>query len=209
MRICVIGAGAIGGLLAIKLAQAGHIVSVVARGSNLLAIQNNGFKLITEDGTASTLHLRATQTIGDLGTQDLVILGMKAHQVAAVVRDLESLYHENTMVLTAQNGIPWWYFYKHGGQYDGQCLESVDPGGEIAKYLPIDRVVGTVVYPAAELIAQGLFSILKVIASLLQKSIIVSPQEFNSYLRRSKRLVLKHLLFQISDQKFGRNFGVI
>jgi 2-dehydropantoate 2-reductase len=86
MRICVIGAGAIGGLLAIKLAQAGHIVSVVARGANLLAIQNNGFKLIAEDGTESITHLKATDIIRDLGPQDLVILGMKAHQVAAVVQ---------------------------------------------------------------------------------------------------------------------------
>ncbi len=155
MRICVIGAGAIGGLLAIKLAQAGHIVSVVARGANLLAIQNKGFKLIAEDGTESITHLKATDIIRDLGPQDLVILGMKAHQVAAVVHDIASLYHENTMVLTAQNGIPWWYFYKHGGQYDGKCLESVDPGGEIAKHLPIDRVVGTVVYPAAEIVVPG------------------------------------------------------
>ena len=110
MRICVIGAGAIGGLLAIKLAQAGHIVSVVARGANLLAIQNKGFKLIAEDGTESITHLKATDIIRDLGPQDLVILGMKAHQLAAVVHDIASLYHENTMVLTAQNGIPWWYF---------------------------------------------------------------------------------------------------
>jgi len=89
------------------------------------------------------------------GPQDLVILGMKAHQVAAIVQELPAMYHDETMVLTAQNGIPWWYFFKHGGEYDGRTLESVDPGGVIAKNLPIERVVGTVVYPAAEMIQPG------------------------------------------------------
>jgi 2-dehydropantoate 2-reductase len=155
MKICVVGAGAIGGLLAIKLAQSGNDVTVIARGPNLKAIQDHGFKLITEDGGESITQLRALGSMSEAGPQDLVILGMKAHQVAAIVQELPTLYHDETMVLTAQNGIPWWYFLKHGGEYDGRTLESVDPGGVIAKNLPIERVVGTVVYPAAEMIQPG------------------------------------------------------
>ncbi len=155
MKICVVGAGAIGGLLAIKLAHSGNDVTVIARGSKLKAIQENGFKFIAEDGTESITKLRAMNSISQAGQQDLVILGMKAHQVAAVVQELPALYHKETMVLTAQNGIPWWYFFKHGGEFSGRTLESVDPGGTIATHLPIERVVGTVVYPAAEIIAPG------------------------------------------------------
>jgi 2-dehydropantoate 2-reductase len=114
MRICVIGAGAIGGLLAAKLADAGEDVSVIARGPHLAAINANGLKLI--EGDKETLaKVKASDRIADVGAQDLVILGMKAHQVAAVVRDLPALYGPETTVLTAQNGIPWWYFFKHGG----------------------------------------------------------------------------------------------
>ena len=155
MKICVVGAGAIGGLLAIKLAQSGNDVTVIARGPNLKAIQENGFKLIAEDASESITQLRALGSMSEAGPQDLVILGMKAHQVAAIVHELPAMYHEETMVLTAQNGIPWWYFFKHGGEYEGRTLESVDPGGIIAANLPIERVVGTVVYPAAEMIQPG------------------------------------------------------
>ncbi len=155
MKICVVGAGAIGGLLAIKLAQSGNDVTVIARGPNLKAIQEHGFKLIAENGSESITQLRALGSMSEAGPQDLVILGMKAHQVGAIVQELPAMYHDETMVLTAQNGIPWWYFFKHGGMYDGRTLESVDPGGLIAKNLPIERVVGTVVYPAAEMIQPG------------------------------------------------------
>jgi 2-dehydropantoate 2-reductase len=155
MKICIVGAGAIGGLLAIKLAHSGNDVTVIARGPNLKAIQENGFKFIAEDGTESITKLRALGSISEAGIQDLVILGMKAHQVAAIIHELPALYHHDTMVLTAQNGIPWWYFFKHGGEYEGRILESVDPGGVIAANLPIDRVVGTVVYPAAEIVEPG------------------------------------------------------
>jgi 2-dehydropantoate 2-reductase len=99
--------------------------------------------------------MRATDKISELGPQDLVILGMKAHQVSAVVTDLHHLYHQETMVMTAQNGIPWWYFFKQQGPHANKELESVDPGGLIAKNLPIERVIGTVVYPAAEIVSPG------------------------------------------------------
>lgn len=155
MRICIIGAGSIGGLLAVKLAEAGEDVSVIARGPHLAAIQNNGLKLVTEDGNEISAKVAAHQEIAKAGTQDLVVLGMKAHQVAAVVDDMQALYDENTMVLTAQNGIPWWYFMGFGGQWDGRRLASVDPGGTIADNLPASRVIGSVVYPAAEIAEPG------------------------------------------------------
>jgi len=154
MRICVIGAGAIGGLLAAKLADAGEEVSVIARGPHLAAISADGLKLI--EGDKETIaKVKASSRIADVGEQDLIILGMKAHQVAAVVRDLPAIYGPQTAVLTAQNGIPWWYFFKHGGPYEGARLESVDPGGVIADNLPIERVLASVVYPAAEIERPG------------------------------------------------------
>ncbi len=155
MRICVVGAGAIGGLLAAKLQQSGDQVSVIARGPHLAAIKANGLKLIDEDGSELVATVAATDKIAEAGQQDLVILGMKAHQVAAVAADLKQLYTDETMVLTAQNGIPWWYFFKHGGSFEGRRLESVDPGGVVAANLPIERVLASVVYPAAEIIQPG------------------------------------------------------
>lgn len=155
MKICVVGAGAIGGLLGVKLSQAGEEVTLIARGPHLAAIRQQGMRLVQEDGDDVVVRPNATDRIADAGIQDLVILGMKAHQVAAVVKDLPAMYHEDTMVLTAQNGIPWWYFMKHGGPQEGQRLESVDPGGIIADNLDIDRVIGSVVYPAAEIVAPG------------------------------------------------------
>jgi 2-dehydropantoate 2-reductase len=155
MKICVVGAGAIGGLLAAKLQQAGEQVSVIARGPHLAAIKANGLKLIEENGSEVVARVVATDKIAEAGPQDLVILGMKAHQVAAVVNDLKHLYTPDTMVLTAQNGIPWWYFFKHGGPYEGRQLDSVDPGGTVAANLPIERVLASVVYPAAEIIEPG------------------------------------------------------
>ena len=98
---------------------------------------------------------KAVGNIREAGPQDLIVLGMKAHQVAAVVDDLAAAYTDDTMVLTAQNGIPYWYFMKHGGSNQGRVIESVDPGGVVAKGIPIDRVIGSVVYPAAEMIAPG------------------------------------------------------
>jgi 2-dehydropantoate 2-reductase len=155
MKICVVGAGAIGGLLAAKLQNAGEDVSVIARGPHLAAIRANGLKLIEEDGNEIVARVKATDKIAEAGPQDLVILGMKAHQVEAVVVDLKQLYGPETMVLTAQNGIPWWYFFKVGGTYEGRQLKSVDPTGAIAANLPIERVIASIVYPAAEIIQPG------------------------------------------------------
>jgi 2-dehydropantoate 2-reductase len=154
MKICVIGAGAIGGLLAAKLARAGEDVSVLARGAHLAAIASSGLTLI-EKGVETVAKVGASDRIADFGEQDLIILGVKAHQIAAVVGDLPAVMGPRTAVLTAQNGIPWWYFFKHGGPHEGRRLESVDPGGVIADHLPVERVLACVVYQAAEIARPG------------------------------------------------------
>ena len=154
MKICVIGAGAIGGLLAAKLAEAGEEVGVVARGAQLKAIREHGLVLREEDRDI-VARVAASDRIADLGEPDLIVLGVKAHQVAAVAPDVGSILGPRTLVLTAQNGIPWWYFFRHGGPREGVRLQSVDPGGVIADHLPIDRVIATVVYPAAEIERPG------------------------------------------------------
>ncbi len=155
MRICVVGAGAIGGFMAVRLAAAGAEVSVVVRGANLAAVRANGMKLIAEDGAESVQRLHASDRLADLGRQDVVILGMKAHQVAAVVDDVAAVLEPDTTVVTTQNGIPWWYFHRHGGPYEGRRLESVDPGGVISARIPAERVVGCIVFPACEIAAPG------------------------------------------------------
>jgi 2-dehydropantoate 2-reductase len=150
MKICVVGAGAIGGLVAAKLAALGHEVSVVVRGPHLAAIREKGL-ILQEAGTERTFQVRATDRMAELGKQDLVVIGLKAHQVAGVAAEIQGLCGPSTIVLTAQNGIPWWYFFKSGGPYEGTTLESVDPGGIIAKNIDVDRVLGSIIYPAADI----------------------------------------------------------
>lgn len=155
MKVTIVGAGSIGGLLAVGLAQAGASVSVVARGAHLLAIQERGLTLIAEDGSEKNVRVAASQALADLGTQDVVVLGMKAHQIASVAPDLHHVLGPDTRVLTTQNGVPWWYFEKLDSPYAGQRLNSVDPGGEIARHIPVDRVIASIAYPAAEIAAPG------------------------------------------------------
>lgn len=154
MRITIVGAGAIGGLLGFRLAAKGHEVSLVARGAHLRALRERGLTLIAEDGTSETLPIPAADRIGE-GPHDLIVLGMKAHQVADAATAVAASLGENTMILTAQNGIPWWYFHGQEGPHAGARLESVDPGGRIAACFPAGRVIGSVVYPAAEIIEPG------------------------------------------------------
>ncbi len=154
MRVCVFGAGAIGGLLAAKLAASGEEVTVIARGAHLAAIRERGLTLV-EEGAETVARVRATDRAEEAGPQDVVVLGMKAHQLAPVVGEVRALLGPRTVVVTAQNGIPWWYFARHGGPYEGRRLESVDPGGAIAASLDVERVVGSIVYPAAELAGPG------------------------------------------------------
>jgi len=161
MKICVVGAGAIGGLLGVKFALAGHDVSLVARGANLHAIAEGGMRLRMADGVE--LHareVRAAASIDELEPHDVVILGMKAHQVEAVARGLPRLMHARSVLLPMQNGIPWWYFQRLPAEsaarkFEGRRVASVDPEGVIAQAVDSARIVGCVVYPAAELVAPG------------------------------------------------------
>jgi 2-dehydropantoate 2-reductase len=155
MNIAVIGAGAIGGQIAAKLAAAGESVSVVARGEHLKAIRARGL-VLKEGGVEIVARVEATDRIADLRHPDLVVLGVKAHQLAAIAADVASILRPETILLTTQNGIPWWYFFKHGGPYEGHRLESVDPGGIIARHLPVDAVIAGIIYQAAEIESPGL-----------------------------------------------------
>lgn len=156
MKICIVGAGSIGGYLAVQFAEAGHDVTVCARGAHLAAIQARGLELIMEDGTRRiTRNLRATEDIRSAGQHDLVILAVKAHQVEVIVEDLPALFHEDTTLIPMQNGIPWWYFQRHGGEHEGQIVRTADPQGKIAATIDPRRIVGCVVYPAASIVAPG------------------------------------------------------
>jgi 2-dehydropantoate 2-reductase len=155
MKICVFGAGAIGGYMGVKLAQAGADVSLVARGPHLAAMKANGLKLIEEDGTQTVVQVTASDDPADLGPQDYVIVTLKAHSVPAVVGKMQPLIGDHTTIVSGVNGVPWWYFHKIGGDLDGTRLESVDPGNAQWDGFGPDRVLGCVVYPAAEVIQPG------------------------------------------------------
>ena len=156
MRICIIGAGAIGGLMGARLALAGDQVTVVDQGAHLAAIKQNGLKLIWQDGAEFVAPVaRATDNVEEAGPQDLVILALKAHYLESVARQLSAVVGPETMILTVQNGIPWWYFHKHGGEFDGHRLDTLDPGGVLGKNIDGDRIIGCVVYPAAAVTEPG------------------------------------------------------
>lgn len=156
MKICIVGAGAIGGYLGVKLALAGEDVTLIARGAHLEAIRQHGFRLIMADGTEYVAdNARATSDMREAGAQEVVFVTVKAHSLPGIAPAMRALYGPDTMVVTAQNGIPWWYFHKHGGEYEGRRIESVDPDGVIEANLEVDRVIGCVVYPATELERPG------------------------------------------------------
>jgi len=156
MRICVVGAGSIGGHLAVLFATVGHEVTVIARGAHLAAIRENGLRLILDDGSEHLVrHMHATDDIRSAGPQDLVILAVKANQVEPIVDDVTTLIGEGTVLIPMQNGIPWWYFQRHGGPFEGHCVRVVDPHARIMNTIDPQRIVGCVVYPAAGIAAPG------------------------------------------------------
>lgn len=161
MRIAVVGAGSIGGFLGARLALAGEDVTFIARGANLKAITQSGFTLIEEDGREEHAGTVKAAAIGDATPVDMVLLALKAHQVAAIAPDLPRLFGAKTSVVTLQNGVPWWYCYKLGGPYDGRPVRAADPDGVIAAHIADERIIGTVVYPASELIAPGVVKIIE------------------------------------------------
>ena len=155
-RICIFGAGAIGGYLAAALDNAGAAVSLVARGPHLEAILKNGLTF-EKDGVTSTHHLPASSDPADLGPQDVVFLAVKAHGIPAIIDGLKPLLHDDTIIVPAVNGLPWWYFHGAGTgtALDEQPLLAVDPDRRIWDEIGPQRVIGCVVYPACEIAAPG------------------------------------------------------
>lgn len=155
MRICVFGAGAIGGLVGARLAAQGNAkVSLIARGAHLAVLRDKGLTLKSEEGE-TTVTVRATDQAADLGPQDYVFLALKAHSLLGILASLKPLLGPETAVVTAQNGVPWWYFYRHGGVHEGRRIEAVDPKGVLWEAIGPQRVIGCVVHPAAEIESPG------------------------------------------------------
>ena len=156
MKIAVIGAGAIGGMLAVRLALSGHAVTVVEQGAHLEAIRRTGLKLVHHDGAEEVARdLRAVASCEDAGKQDLVLLALKAYTIAALAPQMRALFADDTIVVTLQNGLPWWYFQNFNGPHAGYRLKSADPDGVIEGNIEPRRIIGCVVYPAGEIVAPG------------------------------------------------------
>jgi len=156
VKIAIVGCGAIGGYVGAKLALAGETVTVLARGATLDAVRARGITLHMNDGSTLVAgNLTATSDYAGVGAQDVVILAVKAHQLEAVARQVSELFGPDTIVVTMQNGIPYWYFHRHGGALAGSIVRSVDPEGLISRLIPAERVLGCVVYPATELASPG------------------------------------------------------
>ena len=154
MKVCICGAGAIGGYLGVKLSLAGVDVSLIARGPHMLAIQENGLTLREEEDEIN-VRLPCSENPEDFSVQDYVILAVKSHAAPIIAPKLFPLLGPSTAVVTAVNGVPWWYFYKHGGPFDGRRVEILDPGGAQWDHIGPERVIGCVVYPAAEVVEPG------------------------------------------------------
>ena len=154
MRFCIFGAGAIGGYMAVELASAGHEVSIIARGAHLRAIRERGLTLRIE-GREKMARPAASDDPGTFGPQDVVVCALKAHQAYESAPAFAPLLGRDTAVLTAMNGIPWWYFYEAGGAFDGRRLQSVDPGDRQWRAIGPERAIGCVVEPACEVVEPG------------------------------------------------------
>lgn len=155
MKICVVGAGAIGGMMGVRLAQQDHEVSLIARGPHLAAIRKNGLTLVQDDETLVADKVLATDDMSEPGPQDIVLLALKSHQISAVLDKLPGLIGPETVMVTLQNGIPWWYFQRLGGEYEGRTVETVDPGGVLAGAIDPACLLGCIAYPAAVIAEPG------------------------------------------------------
>ena len=155
MKICIFGAGAIGGLMGAKLAAKGDVdVTFIARGPHLAAMREHGVKLISE-GTEQIVHPRCVESAEEAGPQDYVLVTLKAHSLPSAAKQMQPLLGPDTAIVSAVNGIPWWYFHGLGGAYEGRIVQSVDPNGQVSALLPPSRAIGCIVYPAAEVTAPG------------------------------------------------------
>jgi 2-dehydropantoate 2-reductase len=154
MRIAIFGAGAIGGLLGVRLAQAGLDVTFIARGPHLEAMRRHGVTLISGEERV-TVHPRLAADAREAGEQDYVFVTLKAHSLPAAAPAIAAMMGPESALVTGINGIPYWYFHRLAGPHEGRAVESVDPGGALLRVLPASRAIGCVVYPAAEVTAPG------------------------------------------------------
>ena len=153
-KIAIVGAGAIGGWMGVHLAQAGAQLSVLARGDTLAALQKSGLQL-HQDGALHTLPVLASNNAAALGVQDLVVISVKAPALASAAAQVGPLIGPDTVMLTAMNGVPWWFLQGFGGPVAGRSLDSVDPGGTIARALPAPHIIGGVVHASCSVDARG------------------------------------------------------
>lgn len=190
MKICIYGAGAIGGYLAVLLARAGADVCAVARGEQLEAIRRSGLTVLAGSERA-TVQVPATDDAAELGKQDAVIVALKAHSISAAVPGIRALLHRDTAVVCAVNGIPWWYFHGLDSPFGERAVESVDPGGAIWRGIGPERAVGCVVYPSTEVVEPG------VIRHLSENRMILGEPQGD----RSERVVALASLFLAAGLK--------
>jgi 2-dehydropantoate 2-reductase len=154
MRYAVVGAGAIGAFVGASLARAGAEVVLVARGAHLTAMRRSGLRVLSPRGDY-TVAPGCTDVCADVGPVDVVIIALKAHQIGGMLGEIAHLVRPDTLVVSMQNGVPWWYFQSHGGPLDGSSLEAVDPGGSLARAFDPERVVGCAVYCSTEIAEPG------------------------------------------------------
>ena len=155
MKVVIAGAGAIGGYIGALLARGGQEVVLFARGPHYRAMQENGVRIVTEKEEFTVKPAAVVDDLAKAGTADFVFLGVKAHGLTGLAPSLSSLKGPSTVFVSTQNGIPWWYFQKHGGDLDGARLERLDPDGAIAAAIPADQVIGSIAYFATEVTAPG------------------------------------------------------
>jgi 2-dehydropantoate 2-reductase len=154
MRFLIAGAGAIGGYIGAKMAQAGQDVTLFARGAHLAAMQQNGLRVLSGEGDFE-VRPRVIGSLEEAGDVDVVILGVKAHGLTALAPRLKPLIREHTTVVSTQNGIPWWYFHIGAGEFAGIHLERVDPGGVVNASIPAGQVVASIVYLGTDIVEPG------------------------------------------------------
>ena len=154
MKICIVGAGAIGGYLGVKLINTGLDVSLVARGAHLEAMKKTGLTII-ENEKETVCFPKCSETMEELGKMDFIFIALKAYSITGMAKEIAKLFDENTSVITAYNGIPWWYFFNTGGQFNNYRIKCIDPDNTQWNLMTPERIIGCVVYPATEIIRPG------------------------------------------------------
>ena len=154
MKICIVGAGAIGSYLGVKLIKAGLDVSLVARGAHLKAMKKTGLTII-ENEKETVCFPKCSETMEELGKMDFIFITLKAYSITGMAKEIAKLFDENTSVITAYNGIPWWYFFNTGGQFNNYRIKCIDPDNTQWNLMTPERIIGCVVYPATEIIRPG------------------------------------------------------